>query len=896
MQPLVSHPNHPDGTPHLTLRAHCATVRNRIERLYRAGTDAAHDVAGIVGYLHDFGKATPQFQSHITPGQSHDGPEEERYHSRLGAFVTLYAARATGATDRDALAGAVAVARHHQRLPDAAPYTATTLTDQLDDPSSAVRTQIEAIDESWPNVAEEFIETATNGAGSWAAFVEAVESGTLVDQLRAVSAERELTGWAPAVDQLPPRLYDRVLHYWGSLTLADKSHAANLDEDVLFGFETLENEPLADHIASLQATDQSGETARLNEWRQTARKQALAGVHEWTATADAPRVATLTLPTGLGKTFTGLSCAFTLRDRLSVSDPPPVVVYALPYTSIIEQTRDHFESPAIWDADPTASAFTVHHYLSDTTVETGRDEATADASFLGESWRSGVVLTTFVQLFESLTGPTNGASTKLPALDGAVIVLDEPQALPKDWWDGIRRELETLTDEFGAHVISMTATQPALFDPVSTVSLLEAGAEHESDRCERCAESPPPHDVRAYFDAVNRVSYQFDESAFAESLETDATAITHDAAATRIRECARPATSVLAVCNTIASTRALTERVQDRQAQHIGRVYERLLRDGAVDPADPDSAATQTLRACGFVQRDDEWTFDDDTPPLFIGTFNSRYRPVDRRVLVRIASTLTTASVPFVLVSTQAIEAGVDISFQRVFRDIAPLDSIVQAAGRCNRSFEWGPDAGRVTVWTLADPDDPDDTCPASHVYERGVPGHLRLIADALTELGTEDPIADHQFAYDGVTTYFNRLAANKSVASPGIRTEINRCQASQLGRRSLINDYETVDILVGVTDTECERINAIGDAINTGEVATAYERLEACSDLRVSVPTRKADEALRGLPRVDRETRGTEGGIRTLAYTGENIGAYDLAGGGFLAEATSSVDNRFTI
>lgn len=66
---------------------------------------------------------------------------------------------------------------------------------------------------------------------------------------------------------------------------------------------------------------------------------------------------------------------------------------------------------------------------------------------------------------------------------------------------------------------------------------------------------------------------------------------------------------------------------------------------------------------------------------------------------------LLAANLPCRVVSTSLIEAGVDVSFPMVMRAEAGLDSIAQAAGRCNRNKEWAVEASKVLVFANENPD-----------------------------------------------------------------------------------------------------------------------------------------------------------------------------------------------
>lgn len=65
------------------------------------------------------------------------------------------------------------------------------------------------------------------------------------------------------------------------------------------------------------------------------------------------------------------------------------------------------------------------------------------------------------------------------------------------------------------------------------------------------------------------------------------------------------------------------------------------------------------------------------------------------------------------VISTQLIEAGVDFDFPVVFRAMAPLEAIIQSAGRCNRECKLGEMGGRVFLFKLQDSSMPDKTYAA---------------------------------------------------------------------------------------------------------------------------------------------------------------------------------------
>lgn len=166
------------------------------------------------------------------------------------------------------------------------------------------------------------------------------------------------------------------------------------------------------------------------------------------AAARPPGVYQLATPTGSGKTMIGLGWALAHAAANNLRS----VITALPFITVTEQVAGVYRD--LLDEPGTASVVLEHHSQVDT--ESGWQKLAT------ENWGSPVVVTTTVQLFESLFSNRTSACRKLHRLSESVIVIDEAQALPLEVLDPVADSLRCLVERFGASVLIMTATQPTL--------------------------------------------------------------------------------------------------------------------------------------------------------------------------------------------------------------------------------------------------------------------------------------------------------------------------------------------------------------------------------------------------------------------------------------------------
>src|SRR5690606_32859646 len=95
------------------------------------------------------------------------------------------------------------------------------------------------------------------------------------------------------------------------------------------------------------------------------------------------------------------------------------------------------------------------------------------ALLLTENWESEIIVTTFVQLFHTLIGYQNRSLKKYHQIAGSIIILDEIQNIPVEYWPLTRTVLSHIANLFSCKILLLTATQPLIFSENETMELLE---------------------------------------------------------------------------------------------------------------------------------------------------------------------------------------------------------------------------------------------------------------------------------------------------------------------------------------------------------------------------------------------------------------------------------------
>jgi CRISPR-associated endonuclease/helicase Cas3 len=334
----------------------------------------------------------------------------------------------------------------------------------------------------------------------------------------------------------------------------------------------------------------------------------------------------ITLPTGFGKTLAAYQTAFLLQSHYKQQTGTiPHIIYCLPFTSVIDQNaqilQEIFGSQAEDETEVKTDWINVHHYLSAFNEKYDDTELTdSEGEYLAEGWEQEVIVTTFVQLLESLFTNRNRSLRKFHNMTNAVVILDEVQAIPAKYYRAVEAAFRAMATYFGTRFVLVTATQPILF--------ADEVVELTDPRPERT-------ETKRYFTAFPRIT--LDQSLLkANAYQAMEFADIQEIMQADIDE--HPEKSFLLICNTIVYSQDLFR----------------------------------------FIKRN-----NPDTQVIYL---SSSILPRRRRQLIKLIRRNIKREIRQIIVSTQVVEAGVDIDLDVVYRDWSPMDSINQSAGRCNRN------------------------------------------------------------------------------------------------------------------------------------------------------------------------------------------------------------------
>jgi CRISPR-associated endonuclease/helicase Cas3 len=562
-------------------------------------------VLEIVGACHDFGKYTTYFQNRLF--EIEDGGDKAN-HALISSFYCAYCLEREKAInnnidDLDLIIAYNVIKSHHSFIKEANKNIPTNNIDKSYEYNvlRILNIQSNNLKKNKMDIMEELKLFSIDKY-----FVDFLKEENLIKIIKRLSDI-----WFEFELEDKTNLGSYFLHNYSfsKLVSSDKLDASNTPEQLIMNlnYEYLRNKML-DKIGS-KNNKKSGKN-ELNIVRNEIYNTVISNISK----NSEKNIFTITAPTGSGKTYTGFMAAKALQTKLPRYNK---IIYALPFTSIIDQNYDVIvnlmKSSENFRNNP-GNYIIKHHYLGDgkyvSNKNNGKEISLDQQNLLIEDWQSGIVVTTFVQLFQTLIGTSNKMLKKFHNIDNSIIILDEIQSIDSEYYQLVEEILRCITEYLSTKIIIMTATKPHLLKG-SSYELLDSNS--------------------MYFEIFNRTK-----------LHIDLDEITIDEFIEEFVSNYDKENDYLIVCNTIGESLDIYKKISEALDY---------IRDIDIKYLSTNIIPQERLKRVDEIKR--------------IQKENEKN---------------------IILISTQVIEAGVDLDFDVVYRDLAPVDSVIQCAGRCNRN------------------------------------------------------------------------------------------------------------------------------------------------------------------------------------------------------------------
>jgi len=612
------------GKRDVLLKDHLELVGKRSKQIIKSkvlsGIDKniLADVSYLIGISHDFGKYTFYFQEKLNGLR--DKKDKLTFHSLISG-IFAYEVTTEYLNSKELLnkkpfkflplIAFFVVKHHHGNLNDI--FEDTSETSLFDSGFPNISKQVinifgnsSQIKNEYAYLLSEYSISIDNVFSTLEIFLKEIKNSDVIKELLKTTINKS-SHYFKKEDEIIYYLITQLLY--SVLIDSDKKHAGQVRE---INRKTIDENLVENYL--VKSDFQKTNVSKINSIRNNIRNSVLKNINSHN------KIFTITAPTGTGKTLTSFSAALKLRKLLKSElnlDYEPRIIYSLPFTSIIDQSFDVFDNvlKTIDDFEVFKSEYLLkHHYLSEVfykTKELDKEKDVDESLALIESWESEIVITTFIQLFHTLIGYKNRSLKKFHNIVNSIIILDEVQNIPIEYWNLVYDVLIALTNYFNCRIILMTATKPLIFNDGEYLELVE--------NYEDYFKSPE----------LNRVTLKYNPSKTIDELYFSLNSFSLN--------------SYLFVFNTIRSSIDFYSKIKNIKG------YEFIYLSTNIIPKE-------------------------------------RKQRIDKIKKIIKENKEKKKKQKFIVVTTQLIEAGVDIDCEIAFRDYSTLDSIIQVAGRCNRN------------------------------------------------------------------------------------------------------------------------------------------------------------------------------------------------------------------